>query len=355
MQSGECDPFFKKIYKNTDFLKNGSSKILDFIGFYEGQNVHKIEILCIMIKWRENMIKHKSYMDINRFQTKYSDGFNVGDSIVIQEKIDGANASFIYDEEEDYIDCYSRKKTLDSDNTLNGFWNFVQTLDKDKYKKYKNYRFFGEWLIKHKVVYPEDKQNKFYLFDIWDENNKKYLDWNSVCDIAKDIGLETVPAFYEGLFISWEDCNKYVGKTKMGGEYGEGIVVKSMTMLNNPNTKLPFYVKIVAENFSEVQKSKVHKVDLEALQEKERLYNLAETIVTKNRIEKIIMKLVDNGDLRPDWDETDMKLIAKNLPKEVYGDCVKEEPEVVEEIGKTFGSIASKISMKYAREILANR
>ena len=141
----------------------------------------------------------------------------------------------------------------------------------------------------------------------------------------------------------------------MGGEYGEGIVVKSMTMLNNPNTKLPFYVKIVAESFSEVQKSKVHKVDLEALKEKERLYNLAETIVTKNRIEKIIMKLVDNGDLRPDWDETDMKLIAKNLPKEAYKDCVKEEPEVVEEIGKTFGSIASKISMKYAREILANR
>lgn len=301
------------------------------------------------------MIKHKSYMDINRFATKYANGFEVGDSIVIQEKIDGANASFVYDEVEDCIDCYSRKKTLDFDNTLNGFWNFVQTLDKDIYKKYKGYRFFGEWLTRHKVKYPEDKQNKFYLFDIWDENNKKYLDWNSVCDIAKNTGLEAVPVFYEGQFISWEECTKYVGQTKMGGEYGEGIVVKSMTKLNSPNTKLPFYVKIVSENFSEVQKSKVHKIDLEALQEKERLYNLAEAIVTKNRIEKIIMKLVDNGDLRIDWDETDMKVIAKNLPKEVYRDCVKEEPEVVEEIGKTFGSIASKISMKYAREFLTNR
>lgn len=205
------------------------------------------------------------------------------------------------------------------------------------------------------MEYPEDKQNKFYLFDIWDEESRKYLNWKEVFNIANAVGLTAVPVFYEGNFISWDECNKYVGQTKMGGEYGEGIVVKSMTKLNNPNTRLPFYVKIVGEKFSEVKKSKVHEVDLEALQEKERLYNLTETIVTKNRIEKIIMKLMDNGDLRSDWDETDMKLIAKNLPKEVYGDCVKEEPEVVEEIGKAFGSIASKISMKYAREILANR
>lgn len=32
------------------------------------------------------MIKHKSYIDINRFATKYADGFEIGDSIVIQEK-----------------------------------------------------------------------------------------------------------------------------------------------------------------------------------------------------------------------------------------------------------------------------
>lgn len=301
------------------------------------------------------MIKHKSYMDINRFATKYADGFEVGDSIVIQEKIDGSNASFIYDEVEDCIDCYSRKKTLDSDNTLNGFWNFVQTLDKDIYKKYKGYRFFGEWLTKHKVKYPEDKQNKFYLFDIWDEENRQYLNWEEVLSIANEVGLTTVPVFYEGNFISWDECNKYVGQTKMGGEYGEGIVVKSMTKLNNPNTRLPFYVKIVGEKFSEVKKNKVHKIDLDKLKEQEELYNLTETIVTENRIDKILMKLIDEGELRSDWDENDMKFIARTLPSEVYRDCLKEEPDIVNTVGANFGKNVSKITMKYVRNLLNNQ
>lgn len=34
--------FLKKNDKKSRKFKNGSSKILDFIGFFEGQNVHKI-------------------------------------------------------------------------------------------------------------------------------------------------------------------------------------------------------------------------------------------------------------------------------------------------------------------------
>lgn len=299
------------------------------------------------------MIKHKSYMDINRFMEKYQGGFHKGDYIVVQEKIDGANASFIYDPEEDCIQSYSRKRILSYNMTLNGFWNFVQSLDKEKYKKYKNYRFFGEWLTKHTVKYPSDKYDKFYLFDIYDEEFKKYLCWQEVLDISKELGLETVPLFYEGIFKSWEDVYEYVGKTKMGGDYGEGIVLKSMTNLNSKNEKLPFYVKIVTEKFSEVKKQKVKIVDLEKLKEYERIYAIAETIVTRNRIEKMLLKFVDNGELRKDWDEKDLGDISRILPIEIYKDCVKEEKETVDMVGKDFGKICAKISMKIARDIVS--
>lgn len=42
----------------------------------------------------------KKYMDIERLKPAFVDGFDVGDEIVIQEKIDGANFSIRYDAEE---------------------------------------------------------------------------------------------------------------------------------------------------------------------------------------------------------------------------------------------------------------
>ena len=50
-----------------------------------------------------------------------------------------------------------------------------------------------------------------------------------------------------------------------------------------------------------------------------------------------------------------MAIIAKNLGKAVYNDCVKEEPETVAEIGQLFGKFASSTAMKIARDILAER
>lgn len=46
---------------------------------------------------------HKKFMDIQRIKPEYADGFSVGDYIVIQEKVDGANAAIRYDSETDTI------------------------------------------------------------------------------------------------------------------------------------------------------------------------------------------------------------------------------------------------------------
>ena len=91
-------------------------------------------------------------MDISRIKedTELTEsntkGFEVGDHIVIQEKVDGSNAAIAYDSDTGKLVAFSRNQELNEVNTLNGFYNWVQTLNSDEFKKYPSYVFFGEWL-----------------------------------------------------------------------------------------------------------------------------------------------------------------------------------------------------------------
>ena len=212
---------------------------------------------------------------------------------------------------------------------------------------------FGEWLVPHTIVYPKERYHNAYFYDVYDLEKEGYLPQNEVKDIVERLNLIYVPVFYDGEFTSWEDVREFVGRTELGGELGEGIVVKNQTRLNDPNTKLPFYTKIVVEKFSEHKKQRV--VDPEKLAERERVNAIVETIVTRARVEKILNKLIDEGIVAEDWDEHDMSTIAKNICKEVYNDCVKEEPETVEQAGESFGKVSSSISMRIVREMLSER
>lgn len=300
-------------------------------------------------------MKQKHFMDIERFKEKFEDGFKVGDHIVIQEKIDGACFAISYDEETHTVAAFGRKNLLDFKNNLRGAYEWSQKLDKDLVKEVlgNNKVLFGEWLVSHTIVYPKERYHNAYFYDVYDLETEGYLPQNEVKDIVNRLNLIYVPVFYDGEFTSWEDVRKFVGRTELGGEIGEGVVVKNQTRLNDPNTRLPFYTKIVIEKFSEHKKQRI--VDPEKLAERERLNAIAETIVTRARVEKILNKLVDEGIIPEDWDEHDMSTIAKNLSKRVYEDCVKEESETVEQVGESFGKIASSISMKIAREMLSER
>lgn len=208
---------------------------------------------------------------------------------------------------------------------------------------------------KHSVPYPEERYNHAYFYDVYDTSTETYLSQDKVRDIIAVLGLTYVPVFYRGEFVSWEECMKYVGQTKLGGEYGEGIVVKNMTRLNDPNTRSPFYLKIVGEKFTETKGQKhVKVVDPEKLKSMEENKALAETIVTEARVVKLLNKFVDDGILPEDWGAKEMPIVAKNLTKAVYEDCVKEEPDTVKQIGN-FGKVANGIAMQIARNIMEQR
>lgn len=294
----------------------------------------------------------KKYKDIERLKDKYAPAFKAGEHITITEKIDGANASIVVNEDGTLTAC-SRRNELNQDNTLQGFYGFVQTLDASIVSAALTSRYilFGEWLVKHTIRYPEDKMKQFYVFDVFDTETEQYMPWDFTKQIAEFIGLKTVPVFYDGPFISWEHIYSFVGKTEMGGEpTGEGVVIKSQDRLDNKFSGTPEYVKIVAKEFSEVHQSKPQKeIDPAKVAAKQAAEDLAATIVTARRVEKAIQKLVEDGIVPEDWDEKSLGVIAKHLPRAVYNDCVKEEPETVAQI-ENFGKICGSLTMKLARE-----
>ena len=306
----------------------------------------------------------KKYLDIERCKQKYAETFNVGEDIVIQEKIDGSNASIRYDEESGTLKAFSRRLELSADNTLNGFWDYVQTLNLDTFKEILGSRYivFGEWMgAKHAIKYPENVYGKFWMFDVWDTQTEQYLPYEetrSFYDKLVACGNEEnkfnfVPVFYIGKFESWEKTSELVGRTEVGAEpTGEGIVIKRQNCLDSKSSRLPFYVKIVSEQFSEVHKSKKQKaIDPEVIAKKEANLALAATIVTPQRVQKMIYKFIEDGLLPQDWDEHNLKDISKILPNAIYKDCVKEENETVQQV-EDFGKVAAKLSMSIVRDLI---
>ena len=75
-------------------------------------------------------MQHKKYLNIERLKNNYADGFQKGDLIIIQEKIDGANASFQFDFETETFKAFSRNQELNLGNNLRVFWECTQSLSK---------------------------------------------------------------------------------------------------------------------------------------------------------------------------------------------------------------------------------
>ena len=277
--------------------------------------------------------------------------FEVGDHIVIQEKIDGANASFTY--EDGKLVAFSRKKELDYQNTLRGFWNWVQTLNAEEYKDDARYIFFGEMLVSHTVKYFQDAYNKFYFYDMYDKIEEKWMPQDFVKQMAEKHNLEYVHTFYDGEFISWDHVKSFLHSPGYGDSQ-EGCVIKNMTKLNNEDCRNPFYLKIVNDEFKETQKVNHIKKVLDPHHEMEKAHalELMQSIITENRIKKELGKMIDEKILPSEITPQDMRIVSKTLCKRVYDDCVKEEPEIIQEVGEYGGKLCNQLSMQYARHII---
>lgn len=293
-------------------------------------------------------MEQKKYTSIVRLGHKTTMGvLNEGDWIVIQEKLDGANASFRKGEDGEIL-TFSRNTPLTGEDGLGGFRKWaLETLDPDLLLP--NIVYFGEWLNPHKVKYPEYTK-QFFLYDMFDTSTGKYLDFNRVKDAHRMLGANLIPVFYEGEYQSFEHLQSFVGKTLVGGqlgdkELGEGIVVKNTSYIDRHGRQM--FVKLVTDAFREVQKQKAPK-DPKIEQTQEQVFVSA--TMTEARVEKMLYKLVDEGILSEGkFEIEDMGIILRHMGGRMFDDIMKEESDMlpadhdVNQIRKAIGRNVAQI------------
>ena len=306
---------------------------------------------------RENdLVIGKKEDGTDAIRPKNTSAFEPGDIIQITTKIDGANASISYDETTGKLEVFSRTNLLDQPGALRGFYDYVKTEIEPKtdWSIYKDFVFFGEWCVKHSVMYNPEWHNKWRIYDIWDKSTGCYVSQERVKATCKQLGLEYIEELYYGPFINWDHCRSFLNKSTAYGPEQEGIVIKNQSKLGKEDNRAPTYLKIVNEKFKESQHSKKEKkpVDPAAEAAKAEAAKLAAAIVTEARVRKLILKLVDEGQLPAELQPKDMSAVMKQLPKLCFDDCLKEEPEVVKQLGEFAGKFIAAETAKQARKIV---
>lgn len=298
------------------------------------------------------MKEHKKYTSIVRLGHKSTQGvLSIGDKITITEKIDGANASFILNESDEYgVTCFSRNQTLSVTSGLSGYWDWIiKNISPIKEKLIPNYRYYGEWLVSHKIRYQQDKYKIFYLFSIFNELTQEYLSDEIVKSEAIKLNLKTPEYFYEGEYISFEHLLSFIGKSNITEvlNTGEGIVVKNVNYKDKFGNQI--FVKLVSEAFAEVQSQKL-PTDTNRLDEQT---SLVASVLTVSRVEKMLFKKIDDGELDSNFGIEDMGKILKLISSDLFKDIMKEELELFENYDLSdIRKIVGKLVPTIVKEIL---
>lgn len=280
--------------------------------------------------------------------------FEPGDVIQISEKIDGSNASVAWNEDEGRLEVFSRTNILDGADGLRGFKAYVETrLDADGFKDFPDLVVFGEWCVSHKCRYEKSWYNVWRVYDIWSKSARNYMPQEFVKDFCRTHGLEYIHVLYEGPFVSWDHCRSFMGAKTYGGIEQEGIVVKNQTKLSREDIRLPKYLKIVNEAFKEsMAKREKKEIDPETKREMDEAKALIASVVTEARVNKAILRLIDEGAVPAELTPQCMGAVMKRLPKAVFEDILKEEPETVKAAGAYAGKFCSALTAEFARKTI---
>lgn len=240
---------------------------------------------------------------------------------------------------------------------------------------------FGEWLIPHKVKYPENAYKKWYLFDICEINGD--------LELNRYLGFDTLKIRYKNFFsnmdyhfkensrillvpeykIDSSEINSLADfdtlranlstKSLLGAKDGksEGIIVSDLLKLVQvgEDTLGPLRVKCVNEAFKEIrnQKNPLDENEQNALA-------WANKYITEPRIQKQIFSLQEDGllegELVFDWLKNGN---AKLIAEETLNDAIVESEEMPESLRVSSSSfeknmkLVGKFTNKLVNKVIA--
>lgn len=260
---------------------------------------------------------HK-YMHLERLGTNEVDGIEVGTCHVFP-KLDGTNASIWLDEDGN-IKAGSRNRELSVENDNAGFYNWVLE-NEDWFKGFlepnPSFTLYGEWLVPHSLkTYRDDAWRRFYIFDVFNRNNRSYLEYDLYKHHLDSHGfdyLAPLAVVKNGSVEAFERClEKNTHYIKDGEGTGEGVVIKNYNWQNQYGRVV--WAKLITNQFKEIHHKEMGAplVGQQTIEEK-----IVDEFVTQHLVDKVHAKIA----LEDGWSS---KMIGKLLGL-VWHDLVTEE------------------------------
>jgi RNA ligase (TIGR02306 family) len=159
-----------------------------------------------------------------------ADLFNVGEEVLISEKIHGCNTRYAVHAGQYVIGSHNNVKANDSSNV----WTSVgKRLDMEgRCRKMPGFILFGEVYGQVQKGYSYGlKSPSFILFDIFDITVRRYLDWDKLEAAAKELDLPLVPVLYRGPWVSLDHAASFSDGPSVlarGLHNREGCVVRAV-------------------------------------------------------------------------------------------------------------------------------
>lgn len=188
----------------------------------------------------------KKYIHLERLSSEEVEGL-LDQPCFILPKLDGANASIWWDGE--ILHCGSRNQELTKNNTLQGFFGYVEQnahLFIPFFEKYPTSTIYGEWLTPHSLKgYISTAWKKFYAFDVLTYNI--FWSHNIIRDILMRFGIEVIPAIGKTSDLTPEEALEICAWLMQDGHKHEGVVIKRDDFVNKWGRTT--YAKMVREDF----------------------------------------------------------------------------------------------------------
>lgn len=243
----------------------------------------------------------RPYTHVQRYGTDETEGILDSGTCYVFPKLDGTNGSVWWNGKR--VCAGSRKKHLTRSTQDNaGFYAYVSADARfeDFFAKYPNLRLYGEWLVPHTLkTYWNDAWRQFYVFDVFDEDQERYIPFEKYESCLEEFKLSMIPAY--GKFnctgpLGEEELKRYLESNTflLREGIGEGIVLKNYSFINKYGRLA--YAKVISSTFLdrkvEISKPKKAVADGEAV----KIDTEAEIVrrfLSKDIVDKVHAKIVN--------------------------------------------------------------
>lgn len=202
------------------------------------------------------MLQVPSYVKISHVSGSAAKDAFIGDEIIIQEKVDGSQFDFGWNENMELV-ARSKGKNQDLDAPDKMFNNACTTIQSIKYRPPADTYFYCEYLEKPKhnvLCYDHIPTGGLVLFDVLLPGGQFLGKERSALEnYAAQLGIDVIPELYRGavdldlLLEIVADNDSYLGREKI-----EGVVCKNYDQAVNMYGHIfPTMVKYVREAFKE--------------------------------------------------------------------------------------------------------